>query len=201
MKDFIKSFKMLWWDINRKATRFEWIRETTGFLPGEFGFHVRRWLWSPYFKSAGKDIAIHKHAAILNPQNLVLKDFARIGPYNYLQAGGGIELGEKVMMGPYVKIWSANHRFDDPSEWIQLQGYENKPVKIGNHVWIGAGAIILPGAQIGDRCIVAAGSVVNAKNYPPNLILSGNPARKVGERPTEEPSSEQNAEAPTDEPK
>jgi acetyltransferase-like isoleucine patch superfamily enzyme len=62
------------------------------------------------------------------------------------------------------------------------QGHEKKPVVIGGDVFIASNSFIMPGVTIPDGCIVAAGSVVGVKNYPPYSIIAGNPARVVGSR-------------------
>ena len=88
----------------------------------------------------------------------------------------------KTVIGPGAKIWSANHGFSDPSIPIQDQEYENKKVIIGNGCWIGANAFLMPGVNLGEGCIVSAGAVVGAKNYPAYKIIAGNPARVIGTR-------------------
>ena len=98
----------------------------------------------------------------------------------YLQAGNGIFVGDNCLIGPGVKIVSANHDPDDPKRrWLKTQ-----PVRIGSDCWIGANAVILPGVAIGDRAVVGAGAVVT-RNVPPGALVAGNPAqviRYIGER-------------------
>jgi acetyltransferase-like isoleucine patch superfamily enzyme len=116
-----------------------------------------------------------------------------------IQAGGIIEVGEDVLIGPGAKIWSANHGFSDPSTPIQDQEYENKKVIIGNGCWIGANAFLMPGVNLGEGCIVSAGAIVGAKNYPPYKIIAGNPARVIGTRelnPAQEVEAIQNKPQP-----
>ena len=85
-----------------------------------------------------------------------------------------IELGDNCQVGPLVQIHTADHPRDRP---LRPQGYESGvPVRIGSNVWIGGGAIVLPGVSIGDDAIVGAGSVVT-RNVPPGTTVVGNPAR------------------------
>ena len=99
-----------------------------------------------------------------------------------LQAGGGLDIGNDVLIGPGAKIWSINHGFADTAEAIQNQGYDFKKVTLGDGCWVGANAFIMPGTTLGEGCVVSAGAVVSAKNYPPFKIIGGNPARIIGTR-------------------
>jgi maltose O-acetyltransferase len=87
-----------------------------------------------------------------------------------------VTIGEGTQIGPAVQIYTADH----PREPAQRRkGLEfGRPVRIGRHVWIGGGAIILPGITIGDDSIVGAGSVVT-RDVPTCTTVVGNPARVV----------------------
>ena len=92
--------------------------------------------------------------------------------------GGGVEIGDRVFIGPNVGIYTANHPTDVRR---REQGYEwALPVKIGNKVWIGGGVTILPGVTIGDNTVIAAGSVVT-KDIPANVVAAGNPCKVIKE--------------------
>lgn len=155
-------------------------------IPGEYGIEIRRRFYRKYFGHLGKGVYIRQEVRIVNIDKLYVGDHTHIGVANMLQAGGGIELGNHVVLGPGVRIWSMNHKFDDLEKPIMEQGYEHKKVVIGDHCWIGAGVFIMPGAVLGEGVIVSAGSVVGGKAVPPYKILAGNPARVIG---TREPSS------------
>ena len=85
-----------------------------------------------------------------------------------------IFIGSHTMIGPNVTIATACHP-KSPAERLRGAQY-NKPVRIGENVWIGSGAIILPGVAVGDNSIVGAGAVVT-RDVPPNMVAVGNPAR------------------------
>lgn len=110
----------------------------------------------------------------------------KAGMHGYVGPGciitSNVELGNFVMLGPNVSIVGNDHRFDLPNLPIIFSGRPSPVVtKVGNDVWIGAGAILLAGIEIGDGCIVAAGSVV-VKDCKEYSIYAGNPAKKVRDR-------------------
>lgn len=93
-----------------------------------------------------------------------------------------IYVGDNVMFGPNVTVATAGHPVE-PSLRRKVAQF-NIPVKIGNNVWIGAGAVILPGITIGDDSVIGAGSVVT-KDIPSGVVAAGNPCRilrEIGER-------------------
>jgi maltose O-acetyltransferase len=85
-------------------------------------------------------------------------------------------VGNFVLMGPDVKIYTATHP-TDPQE--RLDGLEyGKPIRIGNNVWLGGSTVVLPGVTIGDNSVIGAGSVV-VKDIPANVVAVGNPCKVV----------------------
>ncbi|WP_332684688.1 sugar O-acetyltransferase [Bosea sp. (in: a-proteobacteria)] len=92
--------------------------------------------------------------------------------------GAGITIGDNVLLGPRVGIYTANHAID-PAERI-AGGCYAKPVSIGNRVWIGGGATINQGVTIGDDTIIGAGSVV-MRDVPAGVIAAGVPCKVLRE--------------------
>lgn len=88
-----------------------------------------------------------------------------------------IRIGEGTQIGPAVQIYAADHPRDRET---RLRGLEcGKPVTVGKNVWIGGGAILLPGITVGDDAVIGAGTVVT-KNVPAGATVVGNPGRVVG---------------------
>jgi maltose O-acetyltransferase len=86
-----------------------------------------------------------------------------------------VEIGDLTQIGPGVQILTADHP-RDPDD--RARGVEfGKPIKIGRNVWIGGGAILLPGVNIGDDAVIGAGSVVT-RDVAPGATVMGNPARE-----------------------
>lgn len=89
-----------------------------------------------------------------------------------------IYVGDKVMFGPNVTVATAGHPIDPELRYQAMQ--YNIPVHIGENVWIGANAVVLPGVTIGDNSVIGAGSVVT-KDIPANVVAVGNPCRVLRE--------------------
>lgn len=90
--------------------------------------------------------------------------------------GGSIEIGNNVLFGPRVGIYTSNHAID---AWERIYGAcYAKPVRIGNNVWIGAGVHINQGVTIGDNTVIGSGSVIT-ENIPANVVAAGVPCRVI----------------------
>jgi maltose O-acetyltransferase len=89
---------------------------------------------------------------------------------------GAIHIGDFTQIGPAVQIYAADHPRDAATRRACLE--LGRPVRIESSVWIGGGAILLPGIVIGDEAIIGAGSVVT-RDVPPGATVAGNPARVI----------------------
>lgn len=112
---------------------------------------------------------------------LRLGDFTGIGDCAHIGCSGGVTFGNNVITGPYLTCHSQEHITDDLETPIRLQGTREAEVVVGDDVWIGARVTLLSGAQVGDGCIVAAGSVVRG-TFPPRSVIGGVPARILKSR-------------------
>jgi maltose O-acetyltransferase len=131
------------------------------------------------FKKCGKNIIIERGAYF--GYDVEIGDYSSIGTNARLDGAANIVIGNHVMMAPDVVIVTANHKHDDITRPMMGQGFERAPVIIGDDVWIGTRAIILPGVKIGRSSIIGAGAVV-AKDVAPFSIVVGNPATLVKKR-------------------
>lgn len=144
---------------------------------------LRGWFFRRIAIYGGKNINI-EHGASFNHW-VSLGDESGIGvdcEMNAIGPKGIITIGNHVMMGPEVVIYTRNHAFSRCDIPIMEQGFrEPEPVTIGNDVWIGRRAIILPGVTVGDGCVIGAGAVVT-KSVPPYSVAVGVPANVIHQR-------------------
>lgn len=139
----------------------EQIRDCMSTITGQ-PVHASFRLFPPFYTDFGKNIRFGKN---------VFVNFCCC-----FQDQGGIRTGDNVLIGHRVTIATINHGFLPEERHI----HNIAPVIIGNDVWIGAAATILPGVHIGDGAIIAAGSVVK-KDVPCRTIVGGVPARVIRE--------------------
>jgi acetyltransferase-like isoleucine patch superfamily enzyme len=125
---------------------------------------------------------IHPTVTFRHGRNIVLGSHTRIQPYAVLWASprSKITLGRNSGLGPGTMIFSSNHQYV-PGMPYHKQPWTEKDVTIGEDVWVGAGTVIVAGVTIGDRCVVAAGSVVT-KDIPPDSVAAGVPAKVIKSR-------------------
>ncbi len=133
----------------------------------------------------GNNVSIHSNTIIectgvINDlgEGLEIGNNVGISQNCFIQIRGKVSIGNNVIFGPGVSIFSENHIFEDLDIPINLQGVNRKGVEIQDGVWIGTRAIILDGVVVGKNSIIAAGSVVN-KDVEPNSIVGGVPAKLI----------------------
>lgn len=136
----------------------------------------------------GDRVTIDRDASLLGSavirslgEGISIGSGSSVGAFNVIHGGGGVRIGQDVLLGPFVAIYSENHQYHDLDIPIRLQGHMRSSVDIGRDVWIGAHAVVLAGVSIGDGAIVAAGAVVT-KDVPPRTIVGGVPAKVIGAR-------------------
>jgi maltose O-acetyltransferase len=119
------------------------------------------WLQPPFFCDYGSNIELGER--VFFNFNCVVLDVCRV------------RIGSFTLFGPAVQIYTPMHPFDAE---LRRQEEFGKPVDIGSDVWVGGGAIILPGVRIGSRSVIGAGSVVT-RDVPDAVFAAGNPCRVI----------------------
>ena len=130
----------------------------------------------PYRKfSLGTKSVIESYCCINNAVgDVLIGNHTRIGIHNTII--GPVTIGNHVNLAQGISVTALNHNFIDTTLRIDEQGISTNPVVIGDDVWIGANAVILPGVTIGRHVVVAAGAVVT-KDVPDNCVVGGIPAK------------------------
>jgi len=124
----------------------------------------------------GKGSTIHMWANFFQPKNIKIGEGSIIGDHTFLDGRDKLTIGNHVDIASNVLIYNSEH--DIEAEDFSAR---EEPVEIGDYVFIGPRAIILPGVKVGKGAIIAAGAVVS-KNVPDFTIVGGVPAKTIGER-------------------
>lgn len=152
-------------------------RGSSGLLGRALRFALLRKLAS----RCGELVDIREDVHLRAVHGLSIGDRVSIHPLSYIDATGGVVIGNDTSIAHGVTIMSTSHRFDDCNVPIRDQGVEARPVVVHDDVWVGAGARILGGTTIGGGSVVAAGAVVT-QDVPAGVVVAGVPARIVRSR-------------------
>ena len=141
-------------------------------------YHSVRMDTPPYIRFwLGQRSVVESYCCINNAVgDVTIGDYTRIGIHCTLI--GPVCIGNHVNLAQGITVTALNHNFEDSSKRIDEQGVSTKPVVIGDDVWIGTNAVILPGVTIGSHCVVAAGAVVT-KDIPDHTLVGGVPAKVI----------------------
>lgn len=122
----------------------------------------------------GKRSVTESYACINNAVgDVIIGDHTRIGLH--CTVIGPVTIGSHVNLAQGITITALNHNFNESQQRIDQQGVSTHPVTIGDDVWIGTNAVILPGVTIGSHVVIAAGAVVS-KDIPDHSLAMGIPA-------------------------
>jgi len=135
---------------------------------------IRSFLVKNFITKAGSNLKIET-GALISP-DVIIGNNSMIG--ENCRVRKNVTIGNDVLMAPGVQLLSENHNFSSLDLPIREQGNIEGKIEIGNDVWIGTNAIILPNIKVGNHAIVAAGSIVT-KDVPEYAIIGGNPAKVI----------------------
>lgn len=150
---------------------------------GHIPFHlVRNFFYTLAGVKLGNGSTFHMWANFFQPNNIAIGEDTIIGDHAFLDGRAAIRIGDHVDIASLVMIYNSEHDLET-EDFVARE----EPVEIGDYVFIGPRAIILPGVKIGKGAVVAAGAVVT-KNVPDFAIVGGVPAQVIGERKTKKPN-------------
>ena len=129
----------------------------------------------------GKRTVFYPGVWIAPGRNFIVGDDVDFALDVLVTTGGGVSIGDRVLIGYRTQILSTNHVIPKGLQRIFGAGHEKKQVIIENDVWIGANCIIVPGVTIGQGAVIAAGSVVT-KTVEAFTVVGGVPAKKIKDR-------------------
>lgn len=152
----------------------DFLAETAGWLPAN---RLRCLLWRGLGARIGRRTSIHRNCRFYRPSHVEVGDHCVILRDVLLDGRRNLTLGDNVNISEGVLIFSLHHDMSSPT--FEAVG---GPVVIGDHVFVGARAILLPGVTVGRGAVVAAGAIVT-KDVDPFAIVGGVPARQMGTRP------------------
>ena len=172
-----------WLIMNQVETRSRWFIRMLAPLYQHRGKHAVihrsvRMDTPPYRKFFLGDYSVVESFACINNAvgDVMIGNHTRIGLHNTII--GPVTIGNHVNLAQGITVTALNHNFSDAEKRIDEQGVNTTPVVIGDDIWIGANAVILPGVTIGSHSVVAAGSVVT-KDVPPHSLVAGVPAKII----------------------
>jgi acetyltransferase-like isoleucine patch superfamily enzyme len=151
---------------NQLFSKLRWKFYNKRLVQGSGYFTSLTGLWIPY------------------PETVFIGDQVSINRYVIIDSSdaGRINIGNNCLIGPYVLIRSADHKFSNPDASIQCQGHAGGEIMIEDNCWIGGHVTITHSVTIGTGSVIGANSVVT-KDIPPHSLAAGNPAKVIRSLP------------------
>lgn len=143
----------------------------------KFMRHIQRWLLAYQGWELGHNVQVSFHGVKkIGGGKIFCEDNACINAETLLVASSNIYIGKNSTLA-YRTLLTTNANPNAPYNMLcKVYPPQHKEIWIGDNVWIGAGAIVLPGCRIGNNCVIAAGSVV-CRDVPDNVMVAGVPAK------------------------
>ena len=141
----------------------------------------RNYFYEHTLLKCGANIFVHPHVSLSYPSNIEFGKNVFVNRGVFFTAPVKISIGDNTLIGPYVVLNSGSHLYRDSKKLITDQDHKLGEIEIGNDVWIGSHAVILPGVTIGEGAVVGAGAVVT-KSVSAYSVVAGVPAKLIGNR-------------------
>ena len=155
--------------------------ESKRYSRGLYGIAVRYILFRSIAEKCGDNVLINQGCFILNVDKLSVGSTVSIQPMCYIDAAGGVSIGNDVSIAHGVTILSTSHNYSGSTVPIKEQGLTKASCVIKDNIWIGAKATVLCGTTIEKGVVIGAGAVVT-HNVDSNCVVVGVPAKKIKDR-------------------
>ena len=175
----MNKIKVAYWLLCQEYQRY--LVSFINCIPGYFGISARRHFYKRRLLKCGLNLHVESGIIIQKLNNCDVGDNVILAEGCYLNSSGKLSIGSNVFIGFGTKIWTDNHLYQDSQKPFTEQGFEYKPVKVEDDVYIGAKCFIKPGVTVGKGSVLKDGTVL-AKSVPPFAIVQGNPGIIVGWR-------------------
>ena len=150
------------------------------YFPSPIGDWCRYAIIKPFVGKMGK-VRLYEGVTLWYPYRIFIGNNVTLNEWVYINGFGGVEIGNNVRIAHRVSILSSEHCHNDTTRPIYQQGIRAARTIIGNDVWIGANAIVMPGVSIARGAIVGSGAVVT-RDVPEFAIVGGVPAKIINTR-------------------
>ena len=149
------------------------------YLPTPIG-DILRGIYLKLFLKRINTVWVKEGVTFHFPENISIGNSV-VSEFAYFNGYGGIEIGDKVLVGASSMFYSHEHNFTDLTKPIWHQGLSKKPIVVKDNVFIGCNVLVLGNVTINEGSVIGAGSVVT-KDVPKNSIVAGVPAKVIGMR-------------------
>jgi len=139
---------------------------------------IKGLIYKPFLGKLGEGSSIGRHVKLYGLHKIKIGDRVHIAPHSLLNGWGGLEIGNDVIMGEAVSMFSITHLFENTKIPIKYQGGRIRKIVIKSGSYIGHRVIILDGVTIGKNCVIGAGAVVT-RDIPDYCVAAGVPAKVI----------------------
>lgn len=180
-REFVQKFRIfidigVWYYSFFSKKTLQRMFDNSKYILGYKGFYKRYCIVKNLAQTCGANVVIYDNVIMNNIDKMEIGDNVAVNTGTYIEACAGVRIGDDVSIAHGVSILTTNHRFDSIDKPHTEQGYEKGSVIINDDVWVGCKTTVLMNVEIGEGCVIGAGSVVT-KDTLPYSVYVGVPAR------------------------